>query len=87
MLRNGEGKKLKPVNLEPLEGEAGRVHCFWGAAQWYALYTRSLLSHTSFTPPFHAGFTPAYLLDDLRPTSFTTYLTYLLRHQPPSHLL
>ena len=34
MLRNGEGKKLKPANLEPLEGEGGRVLCFWGAAQW-----------------------------------------------------
>ena len=34
MLRNGEGKKLKPANLQPLEGEGGRVLCFWGAAQW-----------------------------------------------------
>ena len=34
MLRNGEGKKLKPANLQPLEGECGRVLCFWGAAQW-----------------------------------------------------
>jgi hypothetical protein len=35
MLRNGGGKKLKPANLEPLDGEGGRVLCFWGAAQWY----------------------------------------------------
>jgi hypothetical protein len=34
MLRNGEGKKLKPANLEPLEGGTGRVLCFWGDAQW-----------------------------------------------------
>lgn len=34
MLRDGEGKKLKPANLEPLEGGSGRVLCFWGDAQW-----------------------------------------------------
>ena len=64
MLRNGEGKKLKPVNLEPLEGEAGRVHCFWGAAQWYALYTRYLLCHTFFTPHFFGLLYTRFILLD-----------------------
>lgn len=33
-LRNGEGKQLKPVNLEPLEGRNGRVFAVWGDARW-----------------------------------------------------
>ena len=33
-LADGEGKKLKPSNLRPLEGATGRVFCFWGDAQW-----------------------------------------------------
>lgn len=33
-LRNGDGKKLKPSNLEGLEGESGRVFAFWGDARW-----------------------------------------------------
>ena len=34
MLRDGDGKKLKPANLEPLDDGDGRVLCFWGDAQW-----------------------------------------------------
>lgn len=33
-LRNGEGKQLKPSNLEAQEGQTGRVLCFWGDARW-----------------------------------------------------
>jgi len=33
-LRNGEGKQLKPANLEPLEGATGRVLAIWGDARW-----------------------------------------------------
>lgn len=33
-LCNGEGKQLKPVNLEALEGEGGRVLAVWGDARW-----------------------------------------------------
>lgn len=33
-LRNGEGKQLKPANLEPLEGAHGRVFVIWGDARW-----------------------------------------------------
>eukprot|EP00697_Spironema_sp_BW2_P007468 gnl/Spiro4/2174_TR1042_c0_g1_i1.p1 gnl/Spiro4/2174_TR1042_c0_g1~~gnl/Spiro4/2174_TR1042_c0_g1_i1.p1 ORF type:complete len:479 (+),score=82.97 gnl/Spiro4/2174_TR1042_c0_g1_i1:60-1496(+) len=33
-LANGEGRKLRPVNLQPLEGGGGRVYCVWGAARW-----------------------------------------------------
>jgi len=33
-LRNGEGKQLKNVNLEALEGAEGRVLVFWGDARW-----------------------------------------------------
>lgn len=33
-LRDGEGKQLRPENLEGLEGEGGRVLCFWGDARW-----------------------------------------------------
>lgn len=33
-LRSGEGKQLKPINLEGLAGASGRVLCFWGDAQW-----------------------------------------------------
>jgi hypothetical protein len=33
-LRSGEGKQIKTVNLEGLEGSTGRVHLFWGCAQW-----------------------------------------------------
>lgn len=33
-LRNGEGKLLKPANLEALEGSGGRVFAFWGDARW-----------------------------------------------------
>jgi hypothetical protein len=34
MLQNGEEKQLKPTSLESLEGEGGRVLCFWGYALW-----------------------------------------------------
>ena len=33
-LSNGEGKQLKPANLEPLSHAGGRVLAFWGDAQW-----------------------------------------------------
>jgi putative AlgH/UPF0301 family transcriptional regulator len=33
-LRNGEGKSVKPDNLEPMDGEGGRVFAFWGDARW-----------------------------------------------------
>lgn len=33
-LRNGDGKQVKPENLEPLEGGGGRVLAFWGDARW-----------------------------------------------------
>ena len=33
-LRNGEGKRVKPANLEPLQGSGGRVFVFWGNAAW-----------------------------------------------------
>jgi hypothetical protein len=33
-LRNGEGKQLKPANLEGLEGAGGRVFAVWGDARW-----------------------------------------------------
>lgn len=33
-LCNGKGIKIKPVNLEPLEGQHGRVYVFWGNAGW-----------------------------------------------------
>lgn len=33
-LPNGEGKQLKPANLEALEGGGGRVLAFWGDARW-----------------------------------------------------
>jgi len=33
-LADGDGKELKPANLEPLEGSHGRVFIFWGDAQW-----------------------------------------------------
>jgi len=33
-LRDGDGKRLKPQNLEGLEGAGGRVFCFWGVARW-----------------------------------------------------
>lgn len=33
-LRNGDGKQLRPANLEGLEGAGGRVFCFWGDARW-----------------------------------------------------
>lgn len=35
-LQNGDGKSIKPSNLEPLSEEArhGRVMAFWGDAQW-----------------------------------------------------
>ena len=69
MLRNGEGKKLKPVNLEPLEGEAGRVLCFWGAAQWcYALDTYR------DTPPVHLLLYPLLIHLLYTSTSFTPAL-------------
>ena len=31
-LRNGEGKSVKPDNLEAMNGEGGRVFAFWGDA-------------------------------------------------------
>jgi hypothetical protein len=33
-LRNGEGKQLKPANLEAMEGGSGRVFVVWGDARW-----------------------------------------------------
>ena len=33
-LRNGEGARVKPENLEPMEGARGRVFAFWGDARW-----------------------------------------------------
>jgi len=33
-LRDGDGKQLKPENLEGLDGGHGRVLCFWGDARW-----------------------------------------------------
>lgn len=33
-IRNGEGKKVRPDNLEPGEGGSGRVMVFWGDARW-----------------------------------------------------
>ena len=33
-LSDGEGKQLKPANLEPLSHAGGRVLAFWGDAQW-----------------------------------------------------
>jgi hypothetical protein len=33
-LRNGEGKRVKAANLEPLEGGGGRLFVFWGNAAW-----------------------------------------------------
>ena len=33
-LRNGDGKQVKPENLEPMEGAGGRVFAFWGDARW-----------------------------------------------------
>ena len=33
-LRNGDGARVKPANLEPLEGAHGRVFAFWGDARW-----------------------------------------------------
>ena len=33
-LRNGDGARVKPSNLEPLEGAHGRVFAFWGDARW-----------------------------------------------------
>jgi hypothetical protein len=33
-LKDGEGKSLKPSNLEPLGAGHGVVHCVWGDAQW-----------------------------------------------------
>ncbi|CAE8686259.1 unnamed protein product [Polarella glacialis] len=33
-LRNGEGKQLRPKNLEGLEGANGRVFAVWGNARW-----------------------------------------------------
>ncbi|CAK9071554.1 unnamed protein product [Durusdinium trenchii] len=33
-LRNGEGKQLRPANLEGLDGSDGRVFAVWGDARW-----------------------------------------------------
>ena len=33
-LKGGEGKQLKPDNLEPIGPPGGVVHCVWGDAQW-----------------------------------------------------
>ena len=33
-LRNGDGARVKPENLVPMEGEKGRVFAFWGDARW-----------------------------------------------------
>jgi len=33
-LRNGDGVKVKPGNLEGIRGEHGQVYIFWGDARW-----------------------------------------------------
>lgn len=33
-LRNGDGKQLRPANLEGLDGAEGRVFAIWGDARW-----------------------------------------------------
>mmetsp|Transcript_12428 Transcript_12428/g.29271 ORF Transcript_12428/g.29271 Transcript_12428/m.29271 type:complete len:478 (+) Transcript_12428:136-1569(+) len=33
-LRNGEGKQVKPDNLEAQDGDSGRVFAVWGDARW-----------------------------------------------------
>ena len=33
-LADGEGKQLKPANLEAFGPAGGVVHCVWGDAQW-----------------------------------------------------
>jgi len=33
-LQNGEAKQVKVANLEPLEGNKGRVYVFWGTTCW-----------------------------------------------------
>eukprot|EP00930_Biecheleria_cincta_P081471 TRINITY_DN7042_c0_g1_i2.p1 TRINITY_DN7042_c0_g1~~TRINITY_DN7042_c0_g1_i2.p1 ORF type:complete len:320 (+),score=57.28 TRINITY_DN7042_c0_g1_i2:444-1403(+) len=33
-LQNGEGKQLRPQNLQGLDGAEGRVFAFWGQAMW-----------------------------------------------------
>mmetsp|Transcript_56301 Transcript_56301/g.131940 ORF Transcript_56301/g.131940 Transcript_56301/m.131940 type:complete len:467 (-) Transcript_56301:49-1449(-) len=33
-LRNGEGKQVRPTNLQPMQGETGRVFAVWGDARW-----------------------------------------------------
>lgn len=33
-LRNGEGKRLRPANLDGLDGASGRMLAVWGDARW-----------------------------------------------------
>merc|ERR1711957_613266 len=33
-LRNGEGVKVKPANMQNVRGEHGQVFAFWGDARW-----------------------------------------------------
>merc|ERR550525_546923 len=33
-LADGEGKQIRPANLEALDGGSGRVFAFWGDARW-----------------------------------------------------
>ena len=33
-LRNGDGARVKPANMNPVEGGKGRVFVFWGDARW-----------------------------------------------------
>jgi hypothetical protein len=39
LLRTSQQRELKPINLEGMEGECGRVFCYWGHEFW----TRTLL--------------------------------------------
>jgi hypothetical protein len=34
LLRTGDWKQLKPISLEGMEGECGRVFCYWGYESW-----------------------------------------------------
>merc|ERR550525_372126 len=33
-LADGEGKQIRPANLEAVDGGSGRVFAFWGDARW-----------------------------------------------------
>lgn len=46
-LKGGEGKQLKPANLEVVGDGTSVVHCVWGDAQW----SRTQLLGEIGTPP------------------------------------